>query len=117
MASFRINGGERRFPSQLIEDQKNKVSGSTPRCLYCRGKLKWPLRTHVRDSEWNAWHFDFFAIQVVQHPVHYEWGLSLDINNVNPTGVVSHPVFTPKLNAFLYVCQDQVSYIKRQIVE
>jgi hypothetical protein len=26
---------------------------------------------------------------------------------------VSHPVFRPKLNAFLYVCQDQVSHIKR----
>jgi hypothetical protein len=25
---------------------------------------------------------------------------------------LSHPVFTPKLNAFLYVCQDQVSHIK-----
>jgi hypothetical protein len=32
-------------------------------------------------------------------------------------GVVSHPVFMPKLNAFLYVCQDQVSHTKRQIVE
>jgi hypothetical protein len=30
---------------------------------------------------------------------------------------MSHPVFRPKLNAFLYVCQDQVSHIKRQIVE
>jgi hypothetical protein len=30
---------------------------------------------------------------------------------------VSHPVFRPKLNAFLYVCQDQVSHIKRQRVE
>jgi hypothetical protein len=25
---------------------------------------------------------------------------------------VSHLVFRPKLNAFLYVCQDQVSHIK-----
>jgi hypothetical protein len=31
--------------------------------------------------------------------------------------LVSHPVFMPKLNAFLYVCQDQVSHIKREIVE
>ncbi len=26
--------------------------------------------------------------------------------------LLSHPVFRPKLNAFLYVCQDQVSHIK-----
>jgi hypothetical protein len=26
---------------------------------------------------------------------------------------LSHLVFRPKLNAFLYVCQDQVSHIKR----
>jgi hypothetical protein len=31
--------------------------------------------------------------------------------------VLSHPVFRPKMNAFLYVCQDLVSHIKRQIVE
>jgi hypothetical protein len=30
---------------------------------------------------------------------------------------MSRPVFRLKLNAFLYVCQDQVSRIKRQIVE
>jgi hypothetical protein len=30
---------------------------------------------------------------------------------------VSHPIFRPKLKAFLYVCQDQVSHIKRQIME
>jgi hypothetical protein len=30
---------------------------------------------------------------------------------------MSHPVFRLELNAFLYVCQDQVSRIKRQIVE
>jgi hypothetical protein len=30
---------------------------------------------------------------------------------------MSHPIFRPKLNAFLYVCQDQVSHIKRQIVK
>jgi hypothetical protein len=30
---------------------------------------------------------------------------------------LSHPVFRPKLNAFLHVCQDQVSHIKPQIVE
>jgi hypothetical protein len=30
---------------------------------------------------------------------------------------VSHPVFMLKLNAFLYVWQDQFSHIKRQIVE
>jgi hypothetical protein len=27
--------------------------------------------------------------------------------------LLSHPVFRPNLNAFLYVCQDQVSHIKR----
>jgi hypothetical protein len=32
-------------------------------------------------------------------------------------GELSHPVFRLKLNAFLYVCQDEVSHIKRQIVE
>jgi hypothetical protein len=31
--------------------------------------------------------------------------------------LVSHPVSRPKLNTFLYVCQDQVSHIKRQIVK
>jgi hypothetical protein len=30
----------------------------------------------------------------------------------DPDGGLSHPVFRPKLNAFLYVCQDQVSHIK-----
>jgi hypothetical protein len=30
---------------------------------------------------------------------------------------VSHPVFRLNLNAFLYVCEDQVLHIKRQIVE
>jgi hypothetical protein len=29
-----------------------------------------------------------------------------------PEPIVSHPVFRSKLNAFLYVCQDQVSHIK-----
>jgi hypothetical protein len=29
-----------------------------------------------------------------------------------PTSCMSHPVFRQKLNAFLYVCQDQVSHIK-----
>jgi hypothetical protein len=86
-ASFRINGEERRFPSQLAEDQKNKVSGSTPRCLYRRGEPKWPFESHVWDSEWHAWSLDFFTIQVVQRPVHCEWGPSPHVNNVNPTGV------------------------------
>jgi hypothetical protein len=30
------------------------------------------------------------------------------------SGRMSHPVVRPKLNAFLYVCQDQLSHIKRQ---
>jgi hypothetical protein len=29
-----------------------------------------------------------------------------------PEWLLSHPVFRPKLNAFLYVCQDQVSQLK-----
>jgi hypothetical protein len=33
--------------------------------------------------------------------------------NRNFQQLMSHPVFRPKLNAFLYVCQDQVSHIKR----
>jgi hypothetical protein len=41
--SFKIIGGERRFLSQLTEDQKNKVSGLTPRYLYNRGKPKRPF--------------------------------------------------------------------------
>jgi hypothetical protein len=32
--SFRINGRERRFPSQLTEDQKSKVCVSSPHYLY-----------------------------------------------------------------------------------
>jgi hypothetical protein len=35
-----------------------------------------------------------------------KWALEL-------MGLVSHPVLRPKMNAFLYVCQDQFSYIKR----
>jgi hypothetical protein len=34
-----------------------------------------------------------------------------------PGEPLSHPVFRPKLNAFFHVCQEQVSHIKRQIVE
>jgi hypothetical protein len=30
-----------------------------------------------------------------------------------PRACLSHPVFRSKLNAFFYVCQDQVSHIKR----
>jgi hypothetical protein len=30
-ASFKISGEERQFPSQLTEDQKSKLSDSTPR--------------------------------------------------------------------------------------
>jgi hypothetical protein len=33
-ASFKINGEERRFMFQLAEDQKSKLSGSTPHYLY-----------------------------------------------------------------------------------
>jgi hypothetical protein len=34
-----------------------------------------------------------------------------------PPAALSHPVLGPKLNAFLYECQDQVSHIKRQVVK
>jgi hypothetical protein len=30
----------------------------------------------------------------------------------NGEGILSHPIFRSKLNAFLYVCQDQASHIK-----
>jgi hypothetical protein len=43
-------------------------------------------------------------------------GSPVGLTNV-PIAQVSHPVFRPKLNAFLYVWQDQISHIKRQIVE
>jgi hypothetical protein len=39
------------------------------------------------------------------------------IGKVFQADFLSHPVSRPKLNAYLYVCQDQVSYIKRQIVK
>jgi hypothetical protein len=35
-ASFKVGGEERRFLSQVDEDQKSKVSGSVPRYLYLR---------------------------------------------------------------------------------
>jgi hypothetical protein len=38
--SFKISGEERRFLSKLAEDRKRKVSGSAPRYLYHREKLK-----------------------------------------------------------------------------
>jgi hypothetical protein len=43
--------------------------------------------------------------------------MSLIVQSSLQDGYMSHPVFRPKLNAFLYVCQDQVLHIKRQIVE
>jgi hypothetical protein len=36
---------------------------------------------------------------------------------LNFDSIMSHPVFRSKLNALLYVCQDQVSHIKRRLVE
>jgi hypothetical protein len=85
--SFRIHGGEQRFPPELAEDQKNKVSGSTPYYLCDRGKPKRPFGTHVQDSAWHAWCIDLFAIQAKQCPIVYEWGPSPHGNNINPTGV------------------------------
>jgi hypothetical protein len=46
-ASFKINGEERSFLSQLAEDQKSKVSSLAPRYLYFRGKPKRPFETHA----------------------------------------------------------------------
>jgi hypothetical protein len=86
--SFRINGKERRFSSELVEDQKYKVSGSTPRYLYSRGKRKRSFGTHVRDNVWCARHLGLLTILTVQCPTHYEWGPSPRVNNINPTDVV-----------------------------
>jgi hypothetical protein len=77
--------GKGNFLSKLAEDQKSKVSGSTPRYLYHRRKPKRSFKTHVWNSVRCARRVDFFAIQVIQHPVHYEWGPGPQVNNVNPT--------------------------------
>jgi hypothetical protein len=86
-ASFRINGREIRFPSQLSEDQKSKVSVSTPRYLYHRVKPKRPFKTHDWDNVLHARCFDFFAIQAVQWPTRCECGLSPHVSNMNPIGM------------------------------
>jgi hypothetical protein len=81
--TFKINGEERRFISQLAKDQKSKVSGSTPRYLYHRGKLKWPFRTHAWDKARCTKRLSLFAIQATQRPTHCKWGLSLHVHNVD----------------------------------
>jgi hypothetical protein len=87
-ASFKIGAKERRFPSELAKDQKSKVSSLTPRCLYHRGKLKWPFRTHAWDNAWRTVCLGFFTIQTMQHPIYCEWGSNQHVNNVDPPDVV-----------------------------
>jgi hypothetical protein len=87
-ASFKIGGKERRFPSQLTKDQKSKVSGSVPRCLYHKGKLKRPFGTHAWDNARCVVRLSFFVIQAIQCPTRSEWGSNPHVNNVNPPGVV-----------------------------
>jgi hypothetical protein len=41
----------------------------------------------------------------------------LMVGALGPPVALSHPVLGPKLNVFLYECQDQVSHIKRQVVK
>jgi hypothetical protein len=86
--SFKIGGGERRFLSQLVKDQKSKANGSTPCCLYHRGKSKRPFGTHARDNAWCARHHDLFVVQTVQCPTHCEWRLSMYDNNIDSPGMV-----------------------------
>jgi hypothetical protein len=45
------------------------------------------------------------------------WGDSLPPAIEVVRGAVSHPVLWPKLIAYLYVCQDEVSQINRQIMK
>jgi hypothetical protein len=92
--SFKISGEERRLLSQLIKDQKSKMSGSAPRYLYHRGKLKRPSGTDVRDSARCTKHLSLFSIQAAQCPTHYKYGMSPHVHNVDPpsaaTGVHVH---------------------------
>jgi hypothetical protein len=77
LLAIMINGAERASrsavrkrdlcPNSLI-DQKSRVSGSTPRYLYHRGKLNQWFRTHAWDSAWCARHLGLFTIQAVQRP-------------------------------------------------
>jgi hypothetical protein len=85
--SFRVNGGKRRFQSNLAKDLKSMVSSSTPHCLYNRGKTKRPYGIHIRESAQWARRLDFFPIRATQSPSHYEWGPGPHVNNINPTGV------------------------------
>jgi hypothetical protein len=52
-------------------------------------------------------------VMFMQHFVHGLGTESTEYLDMTSGGVfVSHPVFRTKLNAFIYVCQDQVSHIK-----
>jgi hypothetical protein len=86
-ACFKIGGEEMRFPSQLVEDQKSKVSYSTHRCLYHRGKPKQFFEIHAQDNARRARCLSFFTIQTTQCPTRCEWGLNLHINNIDPPSV------------------------------
>jgi hypothetical protein len=64
---------------------------------------------HLYDVEFDLWSVESIGLPSVV--------MRGDCGEVRCCGLMSHPVFRPKLNAFLYVYQDQVSHIKRQIVE
>jgi hypothetical protein len=101
VATFKINGEERQFLSQLAEDQKSKVSASAPRYLYRWGKPKWPFGTHAWDSAQRTKRLGHFTIQAAQHPTHYEWGLNPHVHNVDPPSVVRQKgrrVVTPTIS-------------------
>jgi hypothetical protein len=85
--SFNISGEERQFSSQLIEDQKSKVSDSAPHYLYHRGKLKLPFRTNAQDNAQHARRLGFFVIQTAQHRTRCERGSNPHVNNVDQPGV------------------------------
>jgi hypothetical protein len=76
------------FSSQLNEDEKSKVSSSTPHYLYHRGKPKRQLGTHTLDSARRARYLNFFTVQTVQCPTHCEWGPSPYDNNIISHNVV-----------------------------
>jgi hypothetical protein len=83
--SFKISGEGRQFLSQLIEDRNSKVSGSAPRYLYHRRKLKRRFGTHARDNVWRARHLSLFTTQTVRHPAHCKWGIELAHQQCQPT--------------------------------
>jgi hypothetical protein len=44
---------------------------------------------------------DFFTIQAMQCPAHYEWGPGPQVNNVNPTSAASHHFESSALPLFI----------------